>query len=257
MLGGYDDHHKVADIAQKYGLWHHIDGCWGGYLAFSDKGRSKLFDGAERSDSISINYQKGLAVPVQASVLCTNNKRGALKASATSGADYLFQESEYSDYDIADKTLSCGRKPDGLKIWLCFQHKGLKGMAKIADGALDKAEYITDLIKADSEKFEMTNEPMATNVCFWYTPPCFRGENAPEYTDERKSKVHQMIFKKMQYEGTIMIQQQPFNSYNLPNFFRLTLKGEKTRMEDMPYLLEEIDRMGQDITPESADEFVN
>jgi hypothetical protein len=33
----------------------------------------------------------------------------------------------------------------------------------------------------------------------------------------------------------------------LPNFFRVTLKGEKTRMEDMDYMLEEIDNLGQDI----------
>lgn len=178
VLGGYDDHHKVADIAQKYGMWHHIDGCWGGSLAFSDKWKGVLFNGAERSDSMSINYQKGLGVPNQASVLCTNNKKNALRSSATSGADYLFQESEYSDYDIADKTLSCGRKPDGLKVWLYFQHKGMKGLAKIADDAMEKAQYFTECVRADPSKWELVCEPMATNINFWYTPPCFRGENA-------------------------------------------------------------------------------
>jgi len=37
----------------------------------------------------------------------------------------------------------------------------------------------------------------------------------------------------------------------MPSFFRLTLKSEKSTIEDMDYLLEEIDRMGQDITPET------
>jgi len=120
VIGGYDDHNKIADICNKYGLWHHVDACWGGYLAFSEKWKKELFPGVERSDSISINAHKGLGIPTQACVLVTNGKKGALKASATSGADYLFQESEYSMYDIADKTLSCGRKPDGFKIWLCF-----------------------------------------------------------------------------------------------------------------------------------------
>jgi hypothetical protein len=53
-------------------------------------------------------------------MLITNKKKGALKAANTSGAEYLFHETEYSKYDIADKTLSCGRKADGFKLWLCL-----------------------------------------------------------------------------------------------------------------------------------------
>jgi len=35
--------------------------------------------------------------------------------------------------------------------------------------------------------------------------------------------------------------------YKLPNFFRLTLKGENSRIEDMDYLLSEVDRLGSNI----------
>jgi hypothetical protein len=30
VLGSFDNQNEIADIAQKHGLWHHIDGCWGG-----------------------------------------------------------------------------------------------------------------------------------------------------------------------------------------------------------------------------------
>ena len=76
-------------------------------------------------------------------MLITNKKKTALKAANTSGAEYLFHESEYSKYDIADKTLSCGRKADGLKLWLCLQKNGLDGFAKIASDSMDKALYLT------------------------------------------------------------------------------------------------------------------
>ena len=59
----------------------------------------------------------------------------------------------------------------------------------------------------------------------------------------------------MQQEGKLLIQHNPLPEYNLPNFFRLVLKGEKSRMDDMPYLLEEIDRMGPDINIEKLDAF--
>lgn len=62
-----------------------------------------------------------------------------------------------------------------------------------------------------------------------------------------------MIFDKFQKLGTIMVQHNPCPEYNLPNFFRLVLKGELSRFEDMEYILAEIDRLGQDVNPSNPD----
>jgi glutamate/tyrosine decarboxylase-like PLP-dependent enzyme len=75
-------------------------------------------------------------------MLIVNDKEHALKKANTSGAEYLFHESEYSKYDIGDKT-SCGRKGDGLKIWLNLKKHGINGMKKFADDAMEKSQYIT------------------------------------------------------------------------------------------------------------------
>jgi glutamate/tyrosine decarboxylase-like PLP-dependent enzyme len=188
-------------------------------------------------------------VPTQASLLITNGKDEALRKSNHSGAEYLFHKSEYSQYDMGDKTLSCGRRCDSFKFWLCLQRTGMKGFAERAEFALQKAQYITQQIKARPEIFEMVNDPQGTNVCFWYIPPAFR--NGAEYTDAQKAEVHKEIFDRMQKQGTMLIQHNPLGEFDLPNFFRLVLKGEKTRLEDMDYILEEIDRLGSDITPEN------
>ena len=94
----------------------------------------------------------------------------------------------------------------------------------------------------------MVNEVMGTNICFWYTPPAFR--NGAEYTDEQKTNVHKLIFDRMNKEGTLLVQHNPLTEFDLPNFFRLVLKGDKTRLEDMEYILEAIEDLGRDITPE-------
>merc|ERR1712070_1359566 len=148
-------------------MWHHIDACWGGSLIFADNFRG--LDGCERAHSIATNLHKGFGIPNQAAMLITNGKENALRKANTSGADYLFHETEYSKYDIGDKTLSCGRKPDGLKIWLYMKKHGLDGFRKIANEALEKAATMTQLVKDMPDKFEMINEPMGTNVCFSYT----------------------------------------------------------------------------------------
>lgn len=125
---------------------------------------------------------------------------------------------------------------------------GMDGFTKIANDAMEKSAYITKQIRAQPDKFEMVNDPMSVNICFWYTPPAFRGENASKYTDEIKSATHKLLFERFQQQGTVLIQHNPLPEYNLPNFFRLVLKSEKSTKDDMDYILSEIDRIGADIT---------
>lgn len=108
----------------------------------------------------------------------------------------MFHETEYSKYDIGDKTLSCGRRADSFKLWLSLKKHGMDGFTKIANDAMEKSAYITKQIRAQPDKFEMVNDPMSVNICFWYTPPAFRGEGASKYTDEIKTATHKLIFER-------------------------------------------------------------
>lgn len=108
----------------------------------------------------------------------------------------MFHETEYSKYDIGDKTLSCGRRADSFKLWLSMKKHGMDGFVRIAEYAMEKSIYITKRIKEQPDKFEMVNEPMGVNICFWYYPPAFRGDKRSEYTDELKTHTHKLIFER-------------------------------------------------------------
>lgn len=45
-----------------------------------------------------------------------------------------------------------------------------------------------------------------------------------------------------------MVQHNPLPEFGLPNFFRLVLKSENAGVEDMDYVLSEINGLGADIT---------
>ena len=247
VMGSFDDQQAISEVCKEHGLWHHIDACWGGIMAFSDN-TNYLFKGSEHADSVAVNAHKTFGAPQQCSYLLVNNRPTLLAEANCSGAEYLFLDTPWGKYDLADKTLACGRKADSLKVWMLMKKFGMNGLAKIADDSMMKAKYITEKIKAQPDKFEMVNDPMACNVCFSYTPPAFRGK---EYSFEHRSKVHQKIFDLMVREGAVIIQQQPLDEFKLPNFFRLTLKQEQSTIDDMVYLLESIDRLGSDMTPEN------
>lgn len=139
VMGSFDDFHAISDICQHYKLWHHVDACWGGFLAFGKN--QDLFKGVNRADSLSFNPHKGFGVPLQSSYLLINNKPGLLRRAFSTGASYLFHESE-SQFDLGDKTIMCGRHNDALKVWLTFKRHGLSGLSKIADDALLQARYL-------------------------------------------------------------------------------------------------------------------
>lgn len=159
VLGTFDDFPAISEVAKKHNMWMHIDGCWGGFLAFSEKYRQTLFKGSELSDSVSINAHKGFGVPLQSALLLVNNHKGLLRQANTSGATYLFHDTEAARYDLGDKTLSCGRNGDGLKTWMVMKRYGLKGFADIADRAMEKAQYLEKRILEREDEFEMVNKP--------------------------------------------------------------------------------------------------
>lgn len=128
-------------------------------------------------------------------------------------------------------------------------------MRKIADRALDNARYITEQIKA-RPNFEMVHEPMSVNVCFWYTPDYYM-KNPEEWNDDAKNLVHKYLYKAQQEHSPILIQYNPLPAdqgqgltKDVPNMLRLVIKSEQNHFDDMDFLLDEINRLGKNITPE-------
>jgi glutamate/tyrosine decarboxylase-like PLP-dependent enzyme len=35
VMGSFDNHNKLNEICRNFGMWHHVDACWGGFLVFS------------------------------------------------------------------------------------------------------------------------------------------------------------------------------------------------------------------------------
>lgn len=46
----------------------------------------------------------------------------------------------------------------------------------------------------------------------------------------------------------MLVNYSPLADYQLPHFFRIILNQEKTKLEDLDFVLAETDRLGQDLT---------
>uniref|UniRef100_A0A8C8E2S9 Glutamate decarboxylase 1 n=1 Tax=Oryzias sinensis TaxID=183150 RepID=A0A8C8E2S9_9TELE len=246
VYGAFDPINEIADICEKYNIWLHVDGAWGGGLLMSRKHKHKL-DGIHRANSVTWNPHKMMGVPLQCSAIMVR-ERGLLQGCNSMCAGYLFQPDKQYDvtYDTGDKAIQCGRHVDIFKFWLMWKAKGTVGFEQHIDKCLDLSAYLYSKIK-NREGFEMvfSGEPQHTNVCFWYIPPSLRG--MPDGTErrERLHKVAPKIKALMMESGTTMVGYQPQG--DKVNFFRMVISNPAATQSDIDFLIDEIERLGHEL----------
>lgn len=110
---------------------------------------------------------------------------------------------------------------------------------------MELAHYQVAKIKEQSDKFHLIMEPECVNVSFWYIPKRLRGV---PHTKEKEFEMGRMcphIKSRMMKAGTLMVGYQPDN--RRPNFFRSIISNAAVTEADVDFMLEEIDRLGEDL----------
>uniref|UniRef100_F6VMM8 Glutamate decarboxylase 2 n=1 Tax=Monodelphis domestica TaxID=13616 RepID=F6VMM8_MONDO len=246
VYGAFDPLPAIADICKKYKIWMHVDAAWGGGLLMSRKHKWKL-NGVERANSVTWNPHKMMGVPLQCSALLVREE-GLMQSCNQMHASYLFQQDKHYDlsYDTGDKALQCGRHVDVFKLWLMWRAKGTIGFEAQVDKCLELAEYLYNLIKnREGYKMVFDGKPQHTNVCFWYIPPSLRHMEDNEERMSRLLKVAPVIKARMMEYGTTMVSYQPLG--DKVNFFRMVISNPAATHQDIDFLIEEIERLGQDL----------
>lgn len=166
VLGAFDSIPEIAQITQKYKLWLHVDGAWGGAVLLSDRARH-LLAGSELADSFTWDAHKLMGLPLICSAILIKHK-GILAQTVSNGdTDYLFHEHENSAYDLGLTSLQCGRKVDALKLWLAWQYYGKQGYQQRIDQLMKLAQYATQKVN-DCSELQLMAPTQFLNVCFRY-----------------------------------------------------------------------------------------
>ncbi len=138
----------MADLAEKYGAWLHVDAAYGGSAAVVPEMRFVL-DGADRAHSITMNPHKWLYVPVDLSVLYTRHP-DLLKRSASLSAEYLKTPEDETVVNYMDYGLQLGRRFRALKLWYVMRFYGRDGIVALLRESLRLAQLLQEWINTDS-----------------------------------------------------------------------------------------------------------
>ena len=168
--GSYDPFTPISAVCKAHNMWLHIDGSWGGSVAFAPALAATRLEGTHLADSIAVNPHKMLGVPVTCSFLLARDLR-TFRAALTLPAGYLFHNDAEDDdvFDLADLTPQCGRKADSFKLWLALQYYGAAHYAQLVERAFANADYLLTKLKANGHFVTISPEPVpCLQVCFYY-----------------------------------------------------------------------------------------
>ena len=123
--GAMDDLDGVADLCQQYGLWMHVDACYGGG-ALLVQPRLKPLVGIRRADSVAIDPHKWFFIPMTAGLLLTKHRDLELE---TFDVDAPYIPSD-GTVDPFRRGLPTSRRGSGLTVWMTLRAHGWNAIRK-------------------------------------------------------------------------------------------------------------------------------
>jgi L-2,4-diaminobutyrate decarboxylase len=167
-FGSIDPLREIAQIAQEWGAWVHVDAAYGGALLFSAQHRNKI-SGIEFANSITVDFHKLFWQPVPCSAFLLRDTRHF--ETIKLHADYLNPEAHEAEGipNLVTTSLLTSRRFDALKLWISFQALGREKLGVMIDRTVALAAHAANLIRKTAQ-LELVCEPQLSTVLFRYVP---------------------------------------------------------------------------------------
>ncbi len=174
---------QIADICERYGLWLHVDGAYGGSAAV-DPAMRWTMAGCERADTMIVNPHKWLFTPIDCSVFYTR-KPDVVKAAFSLVPEYLRNTESTGEEvpNLMDYGTSLGRRFRSLKLWMIMRYFGQEGLAARIREHMRLAQLFARWVD-EAPAFERLAPTPFSTVCFRAHPSGMDDESKLEALNE-------------------------------------------------------------------------
>ena len=164
--GAIDPLDALADVAARYGLWFHVDGCYGGLAASLSVLRDE-YRGLARADSVALDFHKWLYQPFEIGCTLVRDWQ-TLRRSYFTPASYLDAGGEDSDrININEHHFALSRNGKGLKVWMSLKAYGADAFRQMIAKDIALTRYLADQVDAAGD-FALVNRGKLGIACFRY-----------------------------------------------------------------------------------------
>ncbi|KAL8243667.1 hypothetical protein R6Q59_009925 [Mikania micrantha] len=167
-----DDFAGLAKVLKKYpDIWVHCDAAYAGTALVCPEYSQQYSHLFTRFDSFNTNMHKWLLVNFDASCLWIKNRRDLTSALSITPAYLQYKHIESGLVtDYRDWQIPLGRRFRALKIWFVMRSYGIKGLQNHIRKTVSIGEGFTDLVKGNSDLFEIVATPRFGLTCFRIRP---------------------------------------------------------------------------------------
>jgi aromatic-L-amino-acid decarboxylase len=155
----------IADIAERYEMWLHVDSAYAGSAMICPEFRW-AFAGCERADSLLVNPHKWLFTPMDLSAFYTRRPE-VLRRAFSLVREYLRTVDGSRAVNMMDYGVPLGRRFRALKLWFIMRYYGREALAEIIRSHVAWAQELAAMIDADPD-FERSAPTPFSTVCFRY-----------------------------------------------------------------------------------------
>ena len=224
--GAVDTLPELRRIADREGMWLHVDAAYGGGMLLSHT-RPGLLGGVELADSVTIDPHKWFFAPLDAGAILV---RDASRLTASFGLrpPYLIDELDTTGerYQFYVHGFEQSRRFRGLKVWMSFKRYGTDQIGRWIDGNVAQAEHLWQRAEADPG-FRAAVRPPMSAVCIRYEPG--------GVSEERLGPLHHEVARRIEASGRFWIGTTVLKGLT---WFRINPVNFRTRIEHMDGLFE-------------------
>lgn len=167
-VGAHDNLDAIADFAEKYHIWFHVDGAHGGAAIFSDRYKY-LLKGIERSDSLIVDFHKMMMAPPLSTAVIYNAGNRKIKEFSPKAA-YLWQDQLSEEWwNSAKHTLECTKPLTVIHTYAIMRLYGDEIYRQNVNTLYDLGKELAEIVKAQND-MELALEPSSNIVCFRFVP---------------------------------------------------------------------------------------
>ena len=165
--GSSDPVEAMADLAERYGAWLHVDGAFGLFARLTPRA-AQLAAGVERADSVIADGHKWLNVPYDCGFAFVKDASLLAKVFTASAAYLPSPDDPQPQFGYLGPEMS--RRARGLTIWATLRAYGRNGYRAMVERHLDLAARMAAGIDAAPELERLAEVPLNV-VCFRLHPP--------------------------------------------------------------------------------------
>jgi aromatic-L-amino-acid decarboxylase len=182
----------IVEIAEKQGMWVHVDAAYAGAAAILPEHRH-ILAGVERAHSLVFNAHKWMLTPIDLSAFYTR-RPDILRRAFSLTPEYLKTHEDPRAHNLMDYGVPLGHRFRALKLWFVMRYFGRQRIEAMLRSHIEWARHFAKLVD-DDPRFERVAPVPFSVVCFR-----FKGTDAQNQALQEKVNASGRVF----ISGTVL-----------------------------------------------------